>query len=524
MQTVSAEDIVQRLRTENVWWEGSHTIAPPHGAMRPRPYLDLFLPLVKARSVRRAVVLMGPRRVGKTVMIYHSIQALLSEGARPESICYFSVDHPIYNGLTIDRLLDFYSRATGVDRQRAEIWAFFDEIQYMRDWEAELKSVVDTRPNIKCIASGSAAAALRLKSKESAAGRFTDFLLPPLTFYEYLHLDDSSDLIDERQPDQQEPVGEATGNTAGEEEPEHLEVEAGSYFAARNIAELNEKFLFYLNYGGYPEVIFSPEIQADPARFIKGDIIDKVLLRDLPSLYGIADIQELNYLFTTLAFNTANEVSLSELSQSSGVAKNTIKRYIEYLEAAFLIRVVHRIDHNAKRFQRENSFKVYLTNPSMRAALFSPLRPDDSAIAPLAETSIFSQWFHSDEPLYYARWQGGEVDMVYLAADQRAAWAVEVKWSDRYCDNPGELKSLLSFCRANGLSKPLVTSKTRTLTRNIKGVQLEFVPASVYCYMVGYNLIQGRKALPALAPKANPPDRQQGTARSVHPPNRDRKA
>lgn len=90
-------------------------------------------------------------------------------------------------------------------------------------------------------------------------------------------------------------------------------------------------------------------MQADIGRYIGADIIEKVLLRDLPSLYGIQDVQELNALFTTLAFNTAGELSLEGLSQDSGVSKPTLKRYLEYLEAAFLIKVVHRIDHGARR-------------------------------------------------------------------------------------------------------------------------------------------------------------------------------
>src|SRR5262249_42232748 len=146
------------------------------------------------------------------------------------------------------------------------------------------KSVVDTYPNIKAIVSGSAAAALRLRSSESGAGRFTDFALPPLTFHEYLSLLEKTDLL--------------------EEAPEVSPAKRGS-FLAKNIDLLNDQFIDYLNFGGYPEVIFSEQIRTDPARFIKSDIIDKVLLRDLPSLYGIGDIQELNYLFTTLAFNTA---------------------------------------------------------------------------------------------------------------------------------------------------------------------------------------------------------------------------
>ncbi len=444
--------------------------------MKPRAYLGLFLPLVKENAVRRAVVLMGPRRVGKTVMIHHAIQALLDGGVPPKSICYFSVDHPIYNGLSLEQLLSHYGQSSGTHYKSEKVYVFFDEIQYLRKWEIHLKSAVDSYPNIRFTASGSAAAALRLKSVESGAGRFTDFLLPPLTFYEYLDLLDKTALFE----------AAPTKRPRGKE----------GYSVGKNIEEINDQFLSYLNFGGYPEVISSPEVQSDPARFIKSDIIDKVLLRDLPSLYGIGDIQELNYLFTTLAFNTANEISLGELSQNSGVAKNTMKRYIEYLQAAFLIKVVHRVDHSAKRFRRENFFKVYLTNPSMRAALFSPLRADDDAIPSLTETAIFSQWFHSDTALFYARWPHGEVDIVHLAPEQKVAWAVEVKWSDRYCENPEELKSLLSFCRANGLQDALVTSRTKTLSREVEGIRIQFAPAGVYCYTVGFSLIHGKAFMP----------------------------
>ncbi len=475
MLAISTEDIIGRVRTENPWWESAHTISDAYRTLKRRPYFDLFYPLVEMQSPRRAVVLMGPRRVGKTVMIYHAIQALMDNGIPATAVCYFSADHPIYNGLSLEKLLEYYGQASGVNYQTENVFVFFDEIQYLKNWEIHLKSAVDQFSNIKFIASGSAAAALRLKSTESGAGRFTDFLLPPLTFYEYLYLLDKTDLLEE-------PTGDRANVV-------------GSFFFTKRIEELNEQFVSYLNFGGYPEAILSPTIQSDPARFIKSDIIDKVLLRDLPSLYGIGDIQELNSLFTTLAFNTANEISLEGLSQTSGVAKNTIKRYIEYLEAAFLVKVVHRVDRNAKRFRRANFFKIYLTNPSMRAALFAPLKADDKAVGSLAETAIFSQWFHSiTTTLYYARWQDGEVDIVNLDSEQKALWAVEVKWSDRYCDHPDELKSLVQFCHANHLKgPPLVTSKTQTTVCKVSGIEIRFVPASQYCYTVGYNLVHRRK-------------------------------
>ena len=459
---------------ENPWWEGSLLFQE----LKPRAYLDLFYPLVSNKAIRRAIVLMGPRRIGKTVLIHHAIHRLIKEGVPAKAICYFSVDHPIYNGLSLEKLLDCYQQATGVDYRTEPVYVFFDEIQYLRKWEVHLKRVVDTLVNVRAIASGSAAAALRLKTQESGAGRFTDFLLPPLTFYEYLDLLGKTEILED-------PAAAEPGS---------------KYFVAKSIEELNEEFVKYLNFGGYPEVIFSPQIQADPGRFIKSDIIDKVLLRDLPSLYGIGDIQELNYLFTTLAFNTAKEISLEQLSKNSGVAKNTIKKYMEYLEAAFLIKLVHRVDRSAKRFRRANYFKVYLTNPSMRAALFSPSGPDDDSMGALAETAIFSQWFHGDTKLYYARWPEGEVDIVSLRPDtQKVAWAVEVKWSDRYCEKTEELREIIAFCRSTGLERVLVTSRARELSCELDKVTIKFVPAGAYCYTVGYNLVHYKQVTPSEA-------------------------
>lgn len=151
-------------------------------------------------------------------------------------------------------------------------------------------------------------------------------------------------------------------------------------YSTIDITKLNELFLEYINYGGYPEVVFSDRIKENPGQFIRHDIIDKVLLRDLPSLYGISDVQELNSLFTMIAYHSGAQFSYEKLSKESGVQKETLKRYINYLKAAFLIQVVKRTDDTAKSYQRETQFKIYLTNPSLRCALFEPINELDSEI------------------------------------------------------------------------------------------------------------------------------------------------
>ena len=86
-------------------------------------------------------------------------------------------------------------------------------------------------------------------------------------------------------------------------------------YRSTDIDELNKEFIRCLNFGGYPEALFSKAIRTIPHQFIVCGIINKVLLRVLPSLYGITDIRELNKLFNTLAYNAGDEVCLEALSE-----------------------------------------------------------------------------------------------------------------------------------------------------------------------------------------------------------------
>jgi len=468
----SEEQIIARLQFENPWW-ATGNLDGFYRSFTPRLFFNLFYPLVKSTAVHRATVLMGPRRVGKTVMLFQAIQKLISEGVSPQKILFASIETPIYNNIPLEALFTLAKKATG-DTTSNGWFIFFDEIQYLKDWEVHLKSLVDGYHNTKFIASGSAAAALKLKSNESGAGRFTDFMLPPLTFYEFIHLKNLGALIKE------DSIG-WKGNIA-------------LFSSTTNIAEFNVHFTNYLNFGGYPEVIFNQEIQSNPGRFMRADIVDKVLLRDLPGLYGIQDVQELNSLFTTIAWNSGQECSIDELSKSSGVRKTTLKQYLSYLESAFLIHTVKRVDQRAGRFQRENFFKIYLTNPSLRSALFAPLTEASDGMGPMVETAIFSQWIQQTAFIpYYARWKNGEVDLVNLSRQtNRPDWAVEIKWSNRFFEAPNELKSVITFCSENKLSQALVTTIDRTGVKVNQNLRLQFLPAAVYAYNIGKNTLEGQ--------------------------------
>ncbi len=471
LKQISKNQILDRIRFENPWWVNSQ-IETDYQKMRRRLYLDLFKPLIYEKEIRRAVVLMGPRRVGKTVMLYHMVQDMIDNGINPMKIIFITIENPIYNNIPLEQLFLYAKEATGLS-DKSDWTIIFDEIQYCRDWEVHLKSLVDSYRKDKFIVSGSAAAALKFASTESGAGRFTDFLLPPLTFHEYIALKGLDKLI------------------------KSIDVEwdglTTEFYSTSFLDELNKHFIDYINFGGYPEVIFSQKIQENPGRYIRQDIVDKVLLRDLPSLYGIADTRELNSLFTTIAYNSGGEFSLETLSRQSQVPKNTLKKYLEYLEAAYLIKLVRRIDQSGKRFKRDNFFKIYLTNPSLRSALFSPITATDEMIGHMVETAIFAQWMHRESfTLWYGRWTGGEVDLVGLSKTLKPSWVLEIKWSDRYYDHPKDLKSLIKFCKENKLQNPLVTTINREGNKEFEGLNIQYIPAASYAYTVGKNTLDSK--------------------------------
>ena len=161
-------------------------------------------------------------------------------------------------------------------------------------------------------------------------------------------------------------------------------------------------------------------------------------------------------------------------------------RCLEYLEAAYLIRRVHRIDANAVRLQRARTFKVHLTNPSIRAALFGMVQSDDAASSEVSRS------------LHYARWKAGrqdlEVDIVSLdSRTQKPRFAVEIKWSDRTPGSINELRGLRELAQKHKLVRtPLVTTRTYSGNLEVDGqTTIEFMPVALHCYTIARNLPRG---------------------------------
>ena len=183
--TISEDTLLSSLTKSNPWWEDPRY---SFQLQKKREYFKSFRDLVLNQNLKRAVILMGPRRVGKTVMLHQLIHDLLKrKKIHSKSIFFVSIDSPVYNNVSLDKFIDLFQKKTKHSTKTKKL-VIFDEIQYLKDWERHLKVLVDHYPHIKFVASGSSAAALKRKSIESGAGRFTDFFLPPLTFKEFINL------------------------------------------------------------------------------------------------------------------------------------------------------------------------------------------------------------------------------------------------------------------------------------------------------------------------------------------------
>ena len=112
MREVTEDEIITKIAATNPWW--GDRLQVPFTRFRARRYFYQFLGLAKSRSPNRALVLMGPRRVGKTVVVFHFIKQSIEDGTEPRHLIYLDLQQPLYNGLSLEKLLELSLHAAQV--------------------------------------------------------------------------------------------------------------------------------------------------------------------------------------------------------------------------------------------------------------------------------------------------------------------------------------------------------------------------------------------------------------------------
>ena len=104
IKKLTEAQIVEKMKSENRWWKYNQIDSIRH-KMKRRLYFKSFWKLLDDLKFNRALVLLGPRRVGKSVMIHHTVQQLIDTGTDARNIAFMSIDAPVYSGYGLEELL-----------------------------------------------------------------------------------------------------------------------------------------------------------------------------------------------------------------------------------------------------------------------------------------------------------------------------------------------------------------------------------------------------------------------------------
>ena len=278
---------------------------------------ELKAQVVKRIKPQKVMLIYGPRRVGKTLLlreIYNEFEGkkLLLNGESSDTV-----------RMLADRSISNYKHLFADVSLLA-----IDEAQHIPEIGMKLKLMVDEIPGLAIVATGSSSFDLQNQAGEPLVGRSTRFMLTPFSIKE----------INKQQP---------------------------TFQTITNIDQ-------HLVYGFYPELI-SIDSGAEQARYLT-EIVDSYLLRDILAIDGVKNAQKMHDLLRLVAYQVGSEVSTDELGKQLGVSRNTAERYLDLLQKVF---VLYRLGGYSKNLRKEvvKSSKWYFQDNGIRNAVLNDFRP-----------------------------------------------------------------------------------------------------------------------------------------------------
>ena len=479
MAITTQERILKILRSYNPWWV-SGAVNPGFCPTYKRFSYYEAMKRLQETQVRRTVVLTGARRVGKTTIQFQMIDALLRQGIAPHRIVFVSMDHPMLKLAGVDEILECYHGNICADQ---DAYYFFDEIQYAEDWAQWPKTLYDTQPTTKIVATGSASPALVRGSTESGAGRWSVIQVPTLSFYEYCALIGVPDL-------QLEPTLKPSA-LLGMDQWQRGQVMS-------KMAAVQNHFIRYLQVGGFPELALAKnDLLAE--QVMREDVVDKVLKRDLPALYKIRNVTELERIFLYLCSVSSEVVAIDAVAKElNGVSRPTVQNYIDYLESANLIYQSYPVDLAGKKVLKASP-KIYIADAAIRNAVLmdSDLLTNPVEMGKMVETAVYKHIaaFYYQKATRVGYYRGGrknkEIDIVVEYPHIRDIM-VEVKYREQAPIANDD--AMIEYC-SQASAAFIITKRAEDFGVHDapNGQKLLRIPAFAFLYLLGHAEKNGYK-------------------------------
>jgi predicted AAA+ superfamily ATPase len=406
----------ERIRNElvisNPWWKTGHVdIAFKHR--------NMLEEIKKYQPLRQIIAFTGLRRVGKTTLLKKILSEYIVQG---KHVVFFSFDD--FWDVEISAILEEYSLL--FEEEIGNQVVFFDEIQKVKNWQEKVKRIYDTYPRLKIYVSGSESLNLASHAKESLAGRVFTFSVDLLTFPEFL---------------------------------EFKEVKIGNLdvFKGDIIRRLRE----YSKTGGFPELvdIADGEIQV---KYMKELVLEKIIYRDIPRLFPVENPSHLQAVVNILIGNPGQLVDLEGMSREIGISRQSLAKYISYLENAFVISKLYNYSRNESVSEKRLK-KFYPAIPALSLHLSEDAQKESKFVENLIVQAVHAKYF----------WRSPQKDEVDIVLKGKSILPIEVKQREK----KEEYLGLKKFMDLYGLKKGLVITKDNEFTEKIDGREITRVPA-----------------------------------------------
>lgn len=471
MAVATKEQILKVLRAFNPWWT-TGSVHPDFIKRYRRFAYHEAMKRLDQTDLRRTVVLTGTRRVGKTTIQYQMIDTLLCRGVQPQRIVFISMDHPMLKLSGLSDILDCYHENVWAEQ---DCYYFFDEIQYASDWDKWMKILYDTQPKTQMIATGSASPALVKGSIESGAGRWSVIQVPTLSFYEYCALTGVE--VPELGPD----VRPTAFAHMTQQERTGVMLKLGA---------VQNHFIRYLQVGGFPELALASNDRM-AQQIMREDVVDKVLKRDLPSLYSIRSATELERIFLYLCNVSSEIVSIAAIAKElDSVTRPTVENYIRFLESANLIYLSYPVELGGRKVLKAQP-KIYIADAAIRNAV---LMDDDVLTNPIelgkmVETAVYKHVaaFYYQKAARVGYYRGGrknkEIDVVVDYPNVKKI-LIEVKYREQ-----APIPDDSAICELCGEASAAIVVTKRADDYGVhhapNGQELIRIPAFAFLYLLG---------------------------------------
>ncbi len=350
------------------------------------------------------------------------VEDYIKRGFNPKNIIYFSFDE--FQEREIRTIIKEYEDIMEKDFKKGKYLFLLDEIQKLKNWENQLKTIYDIfKGKVKIIISGSESLFIRKQSKETLVGRIFEFKINPLSFKEFL-------IFKKRKF---KPIGLYE-------------------------KELNKLFNEFILTQGFPELVDVKDKDII-RKYIKESVVEKIIYKDIPKLFKIKDISIIESILNIFTEDPGELIEISELAKELKISRQTLSNYLNYLEESFLIKKLYNFSKSRRKVERK--LKKYYPSIISVDLVF---KEDE-----ISKSKVF-EWIMVNQLNAEFFWRDpykNEVDVILI---RKKIIPIEIKYGKI------ELKNLNLFMKKFKINNGYIISRKIEEVKKINGKTIYIIP------------------------------------------------